>query len=330
MRWAPAPCCSLPHRWQTIANAGSLADLVADIAAGQVETLVVVDSNPAYTAPGSLDFGEALQKVRSSLHLGLQRDETGELCEWQLPLTHALESWSDARAVDGTATIIQPVITPFYDVRTVHQIVAMLLGSDRSGGRRRSSARPGRPSFGGDFEAGWRQALHDGFVKDTAVRASDTSIGRRRRCAPPFADDGLDIVFRPDPTIWDGQFANVGWLQELPKPLTTLTWGNVVAHQPSAGEADRRLRTAIMSRSRSAIAAWSGRHGSCRARPTTRSRFILATVASGPDASATALAMTLTTSGPPISRGSTKGSLHKVGSRRDLGGHAAASSHGWL
>ena len=109
-------------------DAGPLSDLVADMRAGSVDTLVIVDANPAYTAPGSLGFREALRHVQTSLHLGQQRDETGELCEWQLPLTHALESWSDARAVDGTATIIQPVIAPFYDVRTVHQIVAMLLG----------------------------------------------------------------------------------------------------------------------------------------------------------------------------------------------------------
>jgi MoCo/4Fe-4S cofactor protein with predicted Tat translocation signal len=85
---------------ETIATAGRLAELAADITAGQVETLVVLDSNPAYSAPGSLDIGDVLQKVRSSIHLGLHRDETGELCEWQLPVAHALESWTDARAVD--------------------------------------------------------------------------------------------------------------------------------------------------------------------------------------------------------------------------------------
>ena len=87
----------------------------------------------------------------------------------------------------------------------------------------------------GDFEAGWRQALHDGFIEDTAavsvdVRPSTTEI------TPPFADEGLDVVFRPDPSVWDGQFANIGWLQELPKPLTTLTWGNVVTISPALAQ----------------------------------------------------------------------------------------------
>jgi MoCo/4Fe-4S cofactor protein with predicted Tat translocation signal len=216
---------------QSVANAGALADLIADMTAGQVETLVVVDTNPAYSASGLLNFRTVMQKVRSSLHLGLQRDETGELCEWQLPLTHALESWSDARAVDGTATIIQPVISPFYDVRTVHQVVAMMSGQIDPAAETiiRETWQSRLP---GDFETAWRQSLHDGFVRDTATEAVLVRPGTAES-APPFADDGLDIVFRPDPTVWDGQFANIGWLQELPKPLTTLTWGNVIAVSPS-------------------------------------------------------------------------------------------------
>jgi MoCo/4Fe-4S cofactor protein with predicted Tat translocation signal len=213
-----------------IPKTGTLGELVADIRTGQVNSLVILDANPAYTAPGSLGFKDALQQVRTSLHLGLQRDETGILCEWQLPLTHALESWSDARAVDGTATIIQPVISPFYDVRTVHQIVAMLLGQINP-----AADMPVRETwqsaFGEDFDVRWRQALHDGFVEGAApkldVQASATNA------ALDVTDDGLDIAFRPDPSIWDGQFANIGWLQELPKPLTTLTWGNVITISPT-------------------------------------------------------------------------------------------------
>jgi molybdopterin-containing oxidoreductase family iron-sulfur binding subunit len=213
------------------ANAGTLADLVADMHAGQVGSLVMIDANPAYTAPGSLGFKNALQQVRTSLHFGLQRDETGGLCEWQLPLTHPLESWSDARAIDGAATIIQPVIAPFYDVRTVHQIMAMLLGQIDA-----AADGPVRDTwqaaFDNDFDGRWRQALHDGFVEGAAsdVTANPKSANE---ATPTSSGDGLDIVFRPDPTIWDGQFANVGWLQELPKPLTTLTWGNIIAISPA-------------------------------------------------------------------------------------------------
>ena len=213
------------------ANAGTLADLVSDMQAGSVDSLIIVDANPAYAASGSLGFSEALGKVRASLHLGQQRDETGELCEWQLPLTHALESWSDARAVDGTATIIQPVIAPFYDVRTVHQIMAMLLG-DIDPKADAAVHETWRPTFGSDFDARWKQALHDGFVQGAAAPVT-VSTANPLQAATKESGEGLDIVFRPDPTIWDGQFANVGWLQELPKPLTTLTWGNVIAISPA-------------------------------------------------------------------------------------------------
>jgi MoCo/4Fe-4S cofactor protein with predicted Tat translocation signal len=212
-------------------DAGSLTDLVADMRAGKVESLIIIDANPAYSAPGALGFTEALRGVRVSLHLGVQRDETGELCEWQLPLTHALESWSDARAVDGTATIIQPVIAPFYDVRTVHQILAMLLGEIDPAGER-PVRETWQANFGDDFDSRWRQALHDGFVKDSAASPQQVATGAQQAPAG-ITGEGLDIVFRPDPTIWDGQFANNGWLQELPKPLTTLTWGNIIAISPA-------------------------------------------------------------------------------------------------
>ncbi len=215
-----------------VGNAGSLAELVSDMRAEKVNALIIIDSNAAYTAPGSVGFAEALKKVGASMHLGLQRDETGELCEWQLPLAHALESWSDARAVDGTATIIQPVITPFYDVRNVHQIMAMLLGQIDA-----AADAPVKDTwqaaFGGNFETRWRQALHDGFVEGTAAAAVDAHAVAANPPAVQVDGEDLDIVFRPDPTIRDGSFANVGWLQELPKPLTTLTWGNIVAVSPA-------------------------------------------------------------------------------------------------
>jgi molybdopterin-containing oxidoreductase family iron-sulfur binding subunit len=212
-------------------NAGTLTELVADMRGGSVESLVIVDANPAYTAPGSLGFKDALRQVQRSLHLGQQRDETGEICEWQLPLTHALESWSDGRAVDGTATIIQPVIAPFYDVRTVHQILAMLLGeiNPAADGAVRETWQA---SFGGDFDARWKQALHDGFIQGAAAEVTP-GVASANNVATKSSGEGLDVVFRPDPTIWDGQFANVGWLQELPKPLTTLTWGNVITVSPA-------------------------------------------------------------------------------------------------
>ncbi|MBS0531368.1 MAG: TAT-variant-translocated molybdopterin oxidoreductase [Proteobacteria bacterium] len=214
--------------------AGTINDLVADMNAGNVDTLIVVDANPAYAAPMSLGFADALKKVSATVHVGLQQDETGYRCEWQFPLTHALESWSDARAVDGTATILQPTVAPFYDVRSVHQIFGMLLGEidpTRDGAVRATW----QTTFGGDFDKHWAQALHDGFISGAAPfvteNVSAQAIGRPAPAAQ-IGEGEFDVIFHPDPTIWDGRFANVGWLQELPKPLTTLTWGNAVSIGP--------------------------------------------------------------------------------------------------
>ena len=212
------------------AQAGTLGELVSDIDAERVTALIVVSGNPAYAAPGELNLGDAIKRVRSSLHVGLHRDETAALCEWQLPLAHALESWSDARAVDGTATILQPVISPFHDVMTMHQIFAMLLGEINPAADA-AVRETWRASFGDAFDTRWKQALHDGFVE--GVAAFVPASPARSPIAPSAAAGELDIVFRPDPTIWDGQFANVGWLQELPKTLTTVTWRNVIAVSPA-------------------------------------------------------------------------------------------------
>src|SRR5262249_2609414 len=151
-------------------------------------------------------------------------------------LSHALESWSDARAVDGTTTIIQPVIAPIYDSKSAHEIVAMLAGSIDAGAD--SAVRATwQTSFGDDFNERWVRALHDGVVPDTAAKPLQvTAQNPEPPTAVPSSGD-VDIVLRPDPTIWDGRFANVAWLQELPKPLTKVTWDNVIAVSPALAAA---------------------------------------------------------------------------------------------
>jgi len=225
---------SEPIAWRP-SSAGSIDDLARDIDAGQVDTLIVLDANPAYAAPADLRLRDLLPRVHERIHAGLYHDETAQLCRWHVPLTHALESWSDARAVDGTASIIQPLVAPFFSVRTIHQIADMLLGRIDP-----PADAPVRATwtqtFGSEFENRWKQALHDGFVAGTA--ASPVAVNARAVELPPEREqtDQLDIVFRPDPSIWDGRFANVAWLQELPKPLTKITWDNVVAVSPALAE----------------------------------------------------------------------------------------------
>jgi molybdopterin-containing oxidoreductase family iron-sulfur binding subunit len=179
----------------------SFDNLVTDMNAGQVDTLVILDANPVYTAPGPLDFAGALSKVKTSIHIGLYRDETGHRCTYQLPLTHDLESWSDARAVDGTATIIQPVITSFYDVRSRHQVMAMMLGRDEAADE--SLKKNWRDAFGESFDAKWKKALRDGFVAGRGSRdSSETGFGPDRASTFGCRQIGHRVSPRPDRLGW--------------------------------------------------------------------------------------------------------------------------------
>jgi molybdopterin-containing oxidoreductase family iron-sulfur binding subunit len=216
-------------------HAGSLADLAQALDAGTVECLIILDSNPGYAAAAELGIADLLPRVPSTIHVGLYRDETAKLCRWHLPLAHALESWGDARALDGTVTILQPVVAPFYRVRTLPQILEMALGTIDP-----EAMTPVRATweqkFGADFEARWRRALHDGFVPDTALASVAVAAREPAVSLPDVGENHVEILFRPDPSVWDGRFANVGWLQELPKPLSKLTWDNAILLSPSLAE----------------------------------------------------------------------------------------------
>ena len=218
------------------AEAGSLADLTRDMAAGSVDALLMLDCNPVYAAPGDLKFAEQLPRVGVRIHAGLHADETAQACGWHLPLTHALESWSDGRAVGGTVSLLQPLVAPLYGGRSAHQILEMLRGRIDP-----AADAPVRETwmarFGDDFEARWRQSLHDGFVAGTAAQpVAATPHPAELPASQPHGEGAVDVVFRPDPCVWDGRFANVAWLQELPKPLSKLTWENVVAVSPNLAE----------------------------------------------------------------------------------------------
>jgi MoCo/4Fe-4S cofactor protein with predicted Tat translocation signal len=229
----------------------SLRQLVADINAGQVEMLVIVGGNPVYNAPADLAFTkELLDKIKAPdgrdglrIHLSLYYDETSELSHWHVPETHYLESWSDARAHDGTVSIIQPLIAPLYKGRTVHEFLATFGDAPE-----RSSYDIVRgywqTQMTGDFESQWRKAVHDGVVPNTAAKektvavrgdfASQLQAGDNPQSA--IRNPQLEIVFRPDPTIYDGRYANNGWLQELPKNLTKLTWDNAAHVSPRTAQ----------------------------------------------------------------------------------------------
>jgi MoCo/4Fe-4S cofactor protein with predicted Tat translocation signal len=217
----------------------SLRELVGDMAAGAVELLLIVGGNPVYTAPADLQFAEHLLKVPLRAHLSLYHDETSTLCQWHIPEAHYLESWGDVRSSDGTVTIIQPLIAPLYAGRSAHEVLAALLGQPdgRAYDIVRDYWRSQHPDE--DFEAFWRKAVHDGLIAGTALPPRQVGGIQWSLAAvellPPL-QRGLELIFRPDPTVWDGRFANNGWLQELPKPLTNLTWDNAALISPATAE----------------------------------------------------------------------------------------------
>jgi len=213
----------------------SLQDLAKDLDAGAVSLLLILGGNPVFNAPVELGMRDRIQKAGLRVHLSLHEDETSAVCQWRLPETHYLETWGDARAFDGTVTIQQPLIQPLYGGRSALEILQMLTDAPEEGAYQIVKGYWAGQQQGGDFEAWWRRAVHDGVVPGTALAARTPAIhgeaisGRRQK---KLMNGLLEAIFRPDPTIYDGRFANNGWLQELPKPITKLTWDNAAILNP--------------------------------------------------------------------------------------------------
>lgn len=213
-----------------------LSRLADAMAAGEVETLFVLEANPLYAAPPELDFATRFARVPLRIHAGLHVDETGRRSHWHVPVAHALESWSDGVAADGSAVPVQPLVRPWMAVRSRHALLAGLIG-ERSDDRALV-----RATWELD-DAGWAQAL----VRGVFAQAPEEAIGSGADAGasptlpagtlPVTATPGLSLVVRPDPCVWDGSFASNPWLQETPKPLTKITWGNAVHVSPALAEA---------------------------------------------------------------------------------------------
>ena len=215
----------------------SVKELVDDINAGKVDLLVILGGNPAYDAPSDLDFANVLKNGRIPLrvHLGLYQNETAELCQWHVNQAHELEAWGDARAYDGTANIIQPLMAPLYGGKSPLEFIALLSGQADAAGYDLVRSYWQKQHASSDFEAFWRKSLHDGWIEGTAfppksVTARAVDVGQAAQAS------AIELNIRRDPTIYDGQFSNNGWLQECPKPMNKLTWDNAVLIGPVMGE----------------------------------------------------------------------------------------------
>jgi MoCo/4Fe-4S cofactor protein with predicted Tat translocation signal len=214
-------------------HTASLRGLTTDMLAGRVKSLVVLDSNPVFTAPG---FGDALGHVPFSMTLASENTETASKTRWSLPGRHPFEDWSDARAYDGTITILQPQAQPLYGGISSHSLLALLAGPQEHDSRDIVHETQNLT------DEQWHETLASGVLAGSqaptnfaAIRLTNASVVRQTspQSGPPAGETTMTLLFRPDPAVWDGRFANNAWLQELPRPLTKLTWDNPLLISPA-------------------------------------------------------------------------------------------------
>ncbi len=225
----------------------SIKELAADMQAGKVDLLIILGGNPAYDAPADLNFAELLKsnKVPLRVHYGLHQNETAELCQWHVPATHELESWGDTRAYDGTVSIIQPLIAPLYNGKSALEFVALLNGQAdatgydlvRSYWQKQGTNAPVLHDAPFVFDRFWPKCLHDGWIEGTTFALRQITLKQTSFSESSIpAANAIELNIRRDPTIYDGHFSNNGWLQELPKPMSKLTWDNAVLIGPKMAQ----------------------------------------------------------------------------------------------
>ncbi|MEZ6190237.1 MAG: TAT-variant-translocated molybdopterin oxidoreductase [Phycisphaerales bacterium] len=215
-------------------NAGcfrDIAELAGAIESGQVKHLLILGGNAAYDAPADLDFAGKLAKLESAVHLTEYSNETSKLCSWQLPRANYLECWGDGRSWDGTLSVQQPLILPIArkgsESKSPIELIAAMLGESATDGYTivRQTLAQVLPTVG--FEAAWRKTLHEGLVEGSAYAPLTARPKKANLPAPPLAEtQGYELTFQADPSVYDGRYADNGWLQELPGPMTKMTWDN--------------------------------------------------------------------------------------------------------
>ena len=216
------PQAARPSHIQAIAE---LSDRIKD---RNIDTLLVLGGNPAYSAPADLKFAAALQSVPNTVRLGLHFDETSEACKWHVPRAHYLEAWGDTRAWDGTASVVQPLIEPLFGGKTMDELLALACGAPET-----TSDQIVRKTFAGllgdkDSDLAFRQVLDDGLLPGSEYKAITTALKPTAQApvAPAGAGNGFEVRFLPSASMYDGRFASNGWLQELPDTTTKIVWDN--------------------------------------------------------------------------------------------------------
>ncbi|ATB48612.1 TAT-variant-translocated molybdopterin oxidoreductase [Corallococcus macrosporus] len=215
----------------------ALPALVEELRAGAVDTLLITAWNPVYRAPADVPLGEALGRVRDAVYCALHDDETAAACAWSVPSTHPYEAWEDGRAPDGTVTILQPLIAPLVEGAVAPlELLAAFTGDLESTAYERLRAQWRERT--GTHEAVWEGWLADGVIPDTRLptleaRVDTAAVLAAARALPPPDGAPLELHLVPDAKVFDGRFGANPWLQELPDPITKVTWDNAAQVSPA-------------------------------------------------------------------------------------------------
>ena len=222
-----------------------LINLKKGIEAGTINTLIVFGGNPVYNAPADLDFKHLLLSLDLSIHTGPYYDETAQKCDWHLPQSHFLEYWGDARAVDGTSSVIQPLIEPLHNGHSPVEFLNLIVtGRDLNGYEIVRGTWKNMLNTP-EFETEWRRVLHDGLyagknkVETGPVlqyKAVEVFLAANPLNRNKTSHKNPEILFRASPSVFDGRYANNGWLQELPRPVSRLTWDNAAEMSPRTAQ----------------------------------------------------------------------------------------------
>lgn len=236
-------CTSVANPIELRGNA-SFEQLVAELRAGAVDTLILLADNPVYTAPAELDLGTLVKKAKRSLHFTMHNNETSACVGWVVPAVHDLESWADGRGGDGTVSFAQPVISPLFAGKQLSQLLALFAGQGDADPMEllRDYWTSGRPE-GGLPLVEWEKSLRRGVLSGSAAAPLEDDPApatladeiRKLAAVPPVT--GLEATFVLDTKVGDGRYANNPWLQELPDPITKLTWDNAALMSPKTAEA---------------------------------------------------------------------------------------------
>jgi Fe-S-cluster-containing dehydrogenase component len=210
----------------------SIRSLAEAIGSGRIQMLVILGGNPAYDAPTDVDFAARLRSVPESVHVSPYIDETSSNCRWHVPLTHEFETWSDLRGFEGTTGIIQPLIAPLYDGHSIHEVLNVLLRNKTTNAYQTVRAQWQRTFTSGNNDDLWRKALRDGVIADTGATVVSAAPRSPSAGFTAARTGSLSAIFTADPSLLDGRFANNSWLQELPRPMSKLTWDNAAYVSP--------------------------------------------------------------------------------------------------